>query len=90
MSHHQMEIAEPSKDGSTYAHYSVSRFKMLRELDTGSLKLRFWIDFGQRKQYNVEWMCKLDSNSNLVEIVIKVDYTRKLIATQVTVKVKAR
>ena len=38
-----------------------------------ALKVRYWIDFSQRKQRNVEWIRKLDSNSDLVEIVIKLD-----------------
>ena len=36
-----------------------------------SLKLRYWIDFGNREDYNVEWLKKLNTNGELVEILIK-------------------
>ena len=36
-----------------------------------SLKLRYWIDFGNREDYNIEWLKKLITNGELVEILIK-------------------
>ena len=69
---HQMEIAEPLKTGQPTHVIQIQDLKRLENWIL-PLKLRYWIDFGQRKQYNVEWIRKLDSNSDLVEIIIKVD-----------------
>ena len=67
-----MEITEPSKTGQPTHVIQIQDLKRLENWIL-ALKLRYWIDFGQRKQYNVEWIRKLDSNGDLVEIVIKVD-----------------
>ena len=69
---HQMEITEPSKTGQPTHVIQIQDLKRLENWIL-ALKLRYWIDFGQRKQYNVEWVRKLDSSGDLVEIVIKVD-----------------
>ena len=60
---HQMEIAEPSKTGQPTR---VTQIQDLKRLENWilALKLRYRIDFGQRKQYNVEWIRKLDSSSD--------------------------
>ena len=36
-----------------------------------ALKLRYWIDFGNRSQYNVDWSRKLDDKGDLAGIRIK-------------------
>ena len=36
-----------------------------------ALKLRYWIDFGNRSQYNVDWLRKLDDKGDLAGIRIK-------------------
>ena len=60
---HQMEIAEPSKTGQPTR---VTQIQDLKRLENWilALKLRYRIDFGQQKQYNVEWIRKLDSSSD--------------------------
>ena len=36
-----------------------------------ALKLRYWIDFGSRSQYNVDWLRKLDDKGDLAGIRVK-------------------
>ena len=36
-----------------------------------ALKLRYWIDFGNRSQYNVDWLRKLDDKGDLAGIRVK-------------------
>ena len=36
-----------------------------------ALKLRYWIDVGNRSQYNVDWLRKLDDKGDLAGIRIK-------------------
>ena len=36
-----------------------------------ALKFRYWIDFGNREQYKVDWLRNLDDKGDLVEIIIK-------------------
>ena len=68
-----MEMTETSKTGRPTHVIQIQDLKCLGNW-TLILKLRYWIDFGQRKQYNVEWIRKLDSNRDLeIEIIIKVD-----------------
>ena len=66
---HQMEITEPSKTGQPTRVIQIQDLKRLENWIL-ALKLRYRIDFGQRKKYNVEWIHKLDSSSDLVEIII--------------------
>jgi hypothetical protein len=65
----EVEHVEMSKRGSAY----IIKIKYVKRLEIwiNSLKIRYWIDLGNQEQYNVEWTRKLNSEGDLVEIVIK-------------------
>lgn len=63
------EVIKTSDRGVAYLFVvpNSSRFNQW----LAALKIRYWIDFGNKSDYDVEWFRKTDSDGNLVELIVK-------------------
>ena len=62
-------VPKPSKEGACYT-FVVDRptFKLWVK----AMKVRYWIDFGSREEFNVKWDCTTNNNGTINQRLIRV------------------
>ena len=62
-------VPKPSKEGACFS-FVVDR--PIFKLWIKALKVRYWIDFGSREEFNVKWDCATNSNGTINQRLIRV------------------
>ena len=62
-------VPKPSKEGAAYT-FVVDRSKF--NLWVKALKLRYWMDFGSRDEFNVKWDCEKNKSGVMLKRLVRV------------------